>query len=40
MMIVDQSRGRPVPAGRSIASMMVARRVVAFRRTMSLMAGA
>jgi hypothetical protein len=37
---VDHSRGRPVLAGGSIASMVVARRTVAFARTVSLMAGA
>jgi hypothetical protein len=37
---VDQSLGRPVPAGGSIASMMAARRASAFARTIWSMAGA
>jgi hypothetical protein len=39
MVGVGHSRGRPVRAGGSMASM-VARRTVAFARTASLMAGA
>jgi hypothetical protein len=40
MVRVDHSRGRPVLAGGSIASMVLARRTVAFARTVLLMAGA
>jgi len=40
MVGVGHSRGRPVRAGGSMASMVVARRTVAFARTASLMAGA
>ena len=40
MVRVDHCRGRPVLAGGSIASMVVARRTVAFARTVLLMAGA
>jgi hypothetical protein len=40
MVRVDHSRGRPVLAGGSIASMVLAKRTVAFARMASLMAGA
>jgi hypothetical protein len=40
MVGVDHGRGRPVRAGGSMASMVVARRTVALARTASLMAGA
>src|SRR5919206_1279313 len=40
MVRVDHSRGRPVRAGGSMASIVAARRTVAFARTASLMAGA
>src|SRR4051812_30502734 len=40
MVSVDHSRGRPVRAGGSIASMVASRRIVAFARTASSIAGA
>jgi hypothetical protein len=40
MLRVDHSRGRPVLAAGSIASMVLAKRTVAFARMASLMAGA
>jgi hypothetical protein len=40
MVRVDHSRGRPVLGGGSMASMMLARRTVAFARTVPLIAGA
>jgi len=40
MMSIGQTLGRPVLAGASMASIIVARRVIAFARTTSLSAGA
>ena len=40
MVSVDHSRGRPVRAGGSIMSIIVARRTVAFARTACSIAGA